>query len=277
MAKRLMSAVFGITYVVLVLVFNDKLPILLNISLAAVSAVAVFEVCCAMGVQKMYGMVIPALAFSLIMPLFGFTTFNRACFLYAVVMFCALIAMHKSITFKDMAVLYSLSLIISYPLGLICQLRDIGGSVHNSVGVFYIVICLVLPWTADAGAYFIGSAMGKHKLCPNISPKKSVEGAVGGVLIAVLCMVATCLIFQYWIFPQGVKIQYLAVVLLSLVGAGLSIIGDLSFSLVKRGCHIKDFGNVLPGHGGLLDRFDSVIFVVPMIYFVSTLYPVITI
>lgn len=277
MAKRLMSAIFGITYVVLVLVFNGRFPILLNLSLAAVSAVAVFEVCCAMGVQKIYGMVIPALAFSLIMPLFGFTYFNRACFLYAVVMFCVLIALHKTITFKDLAVLYSLSLIISYPLGLICQLRDIGGAAHNTIGVFYIVICLVLPWTADAGAYFIGSAMGKHKLCPNISPKKSVEGAVGGVVVSVLCMVATCLIFQYWIFPQGVKIHYVAVIILSLVGAGLSIIGDLSFSLVKRGCHIKDFGNVLPGHGGLLDRFDSVIFVVPMIYFISTIYPVITI
>ena len=102
----------------------------------------------------------------------AFTIFNRACFLFAVVMFCALIAMHKNITFKDMAVLYSLSLIISYPLGLICQLRDIGGAVHNTVGIFYIVICLVLPWTADAGAYFIGSAMGKHKLCPNISLRK---------------------------------------------------------------------------------------------------------
>ena len=175
MAKRLMSAIFGITYVVLVLVFNGNLPVLLNISLAAVSAVCVFEVCSAMGIQKIYGMVIPALAFSLIMPLFGFTIFNRACFLFAIVMFCALIAMHKNITFKDMAVLYSLSLIISYPLGLICQLRDIGGAVHNTVGIFYIVICLVLPWTADAGAYFIGSAMGKHKLCPNISPKKSAS------------------------------------------------------------------------------------------------------
>ena len=277
MAKRLMSAIFGITYVVLVLVFNGNLPVLLNISLAAVSAVCVFEVCSAMGIQKIYGMVIPALAFSLIMPLFGFTIFNRACFLFAVVMFCALIAMHKNITFKDMAVLYSLSLIISYPLGLICQLRDIGGAVHNTVGIFYIVICLVLPWTADAGAYFIGSAMGKHKLCPNISPKKSVEGAVGGVIISVLCTAAACLIFQYWIFPEGVKIHYFAVILMSLAGAGLSILGDLSFSLVKRGCHIKDLGNVLPGHGGLLDRFDSVIFVVPMVYFVTTMYPVVTI
>ena len=105
MAKRLMSAIFGITYVVLVLVFNGNLPVLLNISLAAVSAVCVFEVCSAMGIQKIYGMVIPALAFSLIMPLFGFTIFNRACFLFAVVRFCALIAMHKNITFKDMAVL----------------------------------------------------------------------------------------------------------------------------------------------------------------------------
>ncbi len=118
MAKRLMSAIFGITYVVLVLVFNGNLPVLLNISLAAVSAVCVFEVCSAMGIQKIYGMVIPALAFSLIMPLFGFYYFSiRACFLFAVVMFCALIAMHKNITFKDMAVLYSLSLIISYPWG----------------------------------------------------------------------------------------------------------------------------------------------------------------
>ena len=177
-------------------------------------------------------MVIPALAFSLIMPLFGFTYFNRACFLYAVVMFCVLIALHKTITFKDLAVLYSLSLIISYPLGLICQLRDIGGAAHNTIGVFYIVICLVLPWTADAGAYFIGSAMGKHKLCPNISPKKAWR-ALRAAWWFPCCMVATCLIFQYWIFPQGVKIHYVAVIILSLVGAGLSIIGDLSFSLVK--------------------------------------------
>ena len=106
-------------------------------------------------------------------------------------------------------------------------------------------MCIRDSWTADAGAYFIGSAMGKHKLCPNISPKKSVEGAVGGVIISVLCTAAACLIFQYWIFPEGVKIHYFAVILMSLAGAGLSILGDLSFSLVKRGCHIKDFGNVL--------------------------------
>ena len=67
-------------------------------------------------------------------------------------------------------------------------------------------------------AYFIGSAMGKHKLCPNISPKKSVEGAVGGVIISVLCTAAACLIFQYWIFPEGVKIHYFAVILMSLAG-----------------------------------------------------------
>ena len=107
------------------------------------------------------------------MPLFGFTIFNRACFLFAVVMFCALIAMHKNITFKDMAVLYSLSLIISYPLGLICQLRDIGGAVHNTVEIFlYCNFALCCPGQQMPALIFIGSAMGKHKLCPNISLRK---------------------------------------------------------------------------------------------------------
>ena len=259
MAKRLMSAIFGITYVVLVLVFNGNLPVLLNISLAAVSAVCVFEVCSAMGIQKIYGMVIPALAFSLIMPLFGFTIFNRACFLFAIVMFCALIAMHKNITFKDMAVLYSLSLIISYPLGLICQLRDIGGAVHNTVGIFYIVICLVLPWTADAGAYFIGSAMGKHKLCPNISPHKTVEGAIGGIVSSVI---VTYILGFSFSFEKNLTNAALLTVPFCILG----MIGDLFASAIKRAAGIKDYGNLIPGHGGILDRFDSIIMTAPLLY-----------
>ena len=127
----------------------------------------------------------------------------------------------------------------------------------------------------DTGAYFCGSFFGKHKLCPQISPKKTVEGALGGIIVSVLSALVTCLIFQNFIFDKQVFINYFLIVLIAVIGAIISMVGDLSFSLVKRSCNIKDFGNVIPGHGGILDRLDSVIFLSPLIYFLLIVFPVV--
>ena len=140
-------------------------------------------------------------------------------------------------------------------------------------GRAYILIPFVLAFLADIGGYFAGSFLGKHKLCPNISPKKTVEGLVGGLLASVLGMLIYCLILQ---LGFGFKVNYLLVLVYGLVGALAGVFGDLTFSVVKRQTDIKDYGNVFPGHGGILDRFDSVIVVAPLVEALLLLIPVVT-
>jgi phosphatidate cytidylyltransferase len=117
-------------------------------------------------------------------------------------------------------------------------------------------------WGADTCAYLIGRKFGRHKMSPHLSPKKSVEGAVGGILGAGILGAVYGAIFKQPIFGYFI---------ICAAGAFISIIGDLSASAVKRNANMKDFGRIIPGHGGILDRFDSVIFTAPAIYFLSLL------
>lgn len=113
----------------------------------------------------------------------------------------------------------------------------------------------------DTFAYFTGRFFGNHKLIPSISPKKTVEGAIGGIIGSIV----GCVIFAL-LFPQSNVSLYLGVVI-GLLGSLVAQIGDLVASAIKRNCYIKDFGKIIPGHGGILDRFDSILFVSPFIYF----------
>ena len=114
----------------------------------------------------------------------------------------------------------------------------------------------------DSGAYFAGRAFGKHKLCPVISPHKTVEGAVGGVVSTVIFMLVYALVLQ---LGFSFRINYLYAVIYGVLGAGASMLGDLTFSVIKRQAKIKDYGSLLPGHGGILDRFDSTTVVAPLV------------
>ena len=126
-----------------------------------------------------------------------------------------------------------------------------------------ILLPFVLAYMADTGAYFIGCAFGRHKLAPNISPKKSVEGAVGGLAGNVL---GGCVfVFVMDRFFGGAGISYGLMAVLSLCCGFVAQLGDLSFSLIKREYGIKDYGKIFLAHGGVLDRFDSVLFVAPVI------------
>ena len=122
----------------------------------------------------------------------------------------------------------------------------------------------------DSGAYFAGRAFGKRKLCPVISPHKTVEGAVGGVISTVICMVLYGLVLQ---LAFDYKINYLLCIVYGVLGAVASILGDLTFSVIKRQTGIKDYGNLLPGHGGILDRFDSTSIVAPLVELLVFLIP----
>jgi phosphatidate cytidylyltransferase len=133
-------------------------------------------------------------------------------------------------------------------------------------------IPFIMAFFSDTGAYFIGVFLGKHKMCPNISPKKSWEGFVGGIVVAILGMVVYCLIVDNFF---GYSVNYVLAVIYGLVGSIGSVVGDLTMSVIKRQAGIKDYGKLIPGHGGILDRFDSVIITAPLTEALMILIPMV--
>lgn len=134
------------------------------------------------------------------------------------------------------------------------------GETNLRVGQFIVLLPLLAAWGADTCALFAGMAFGKHKLAPVVSPKKTVEGAVGGVVGGALLVLLASVLLNIFL---DLEMPVWTAVLLGGAGAVLGEIGDLSFSVIKRQTGIKDYGHIFPGHGGVLDRFDSVLFVAP--------------
>lgn len=137
-------------------------------------------------------------------------------------------------------------------------------------GIYLVWMIFISSWICDTCAYFSGVTLGKHKLAPVLSPKKSIEGAVGGVLGSA----ATGALFAYVLGQMEVPFnpQIWKFALIGGAGAVISQIGDLAASAIKRNYGIKDYGKCIPGHGGVMDRFDSVIFTAPVIYVLAVLY-----
>lgn len=165
---------------------------------------------------------------------------------------------HKTNTIIDGAITLFGFFYVGVLLSFICEIRECGLVVSWLPFIF--------AFGSDTGAYFIGSKFGKHKLTPELSPKKSVEGAVGGVVTAALLTLIYFFVCNkiYGGFEVDVMLLFTAV---SVFGAILSQIGDLAASSIKRFTGIKDYGKIMPGHGGVLDRFDSVLFTLPIVFF----------
>ena len=137
-------------------------------------------------------------------------------------------------------------------------------------GAFIVWLIVIISWGADTLAYFTGSLLGKHKMAPVLSPKKSVEGAVGGIVGAMVITAVYCIIVRSHLEAGWEKILIFSII--AGVGAFISMIGDLAASAIKRNYNIKDYSNLIPGHGGILDRFDSVIITAPIVYFLTKLF-----
>ena len=131
----------------------------------------------------------------------------------------------------------------------------------DGLGEYSILIWLVIitAFSTDIMAYFSGYLFGKHKLAPNLSPKKTIEGAIGGAIGSILFSG----LFGYFIVPR----LLIHCLIIGLIGGIMSQFGDLTASALKRKMGVKDYGNLIPGHGGIMDRFDSVIFMAPIIYY----------
>lgn len=264
MKTRLITAGIGIVVCIGIFFLCEQFALTAAIALAIVDIFMCGEYLSAKKLHKNFYILIPSVLFAGVMPFAAiYSFFLIPMFLYATVIFFFTVIFHQEkIHTDDVMFAFGGVTLIAMSTSSIAYTACTNGYV-----TFWLVAILGIPWLADSVAYFVGSAIGKHKLAPIISPKKSIEGAVGGLVGGTLG--ALLIGFIFTLIYGNVSVNFLCLGILGLVNSVVSILGDLTFSVIKRHCGIKDYGSVLPGHGGFLDRFDSVIFCAPIVFFVS--------
>ena len=183
------------------------------------------------------------------------------CVLFAEMMFD-----HVKVNFERLNYCLLAALLLPFLLSSVVRI------LNGENGRLTVAIPFILAFIPDSGAYFAGRYFGKHKLAPVISPKKTVEGAIGGAVVAVTSMLLYAFIMDV---AFTVEVSYGAALVYGILGAAADVFGDLMFSSIKRQTGIKDYGNLIPGHGGILDRFDSMITVAPLAEILLLLMPVV--
>ncbi len=173
---------------------------------------------------------------------------------------------HKEYDYNDLFFMMGLTALLSLSFKTLLYMSSNGRT--NGEEIFMLVITLCAAWLADSGAYFAGTFFGKTKLCPEISPKKTVEGLIGGIISNGALLLLIGLVYDKLL--GGSSLNYLFLFIAGMLCAVIGLIGDLTASEIKRQCGIKDYGNVMPGHGGVMDRFDSVLLVAPFMYYLFT-------
>ncbi len=186
---------------------------------------------------------------------------NAFCVIAVIAIMATYVLCFKNITAKQAAMTFLGIFYVAMPISFLYRIRMLDN------GIFIFILLFVCSWIADTCAYFVGSAIGKHKMAPVLSPKKSIEGAVGGVLGSALIGCIYGLILGHFI-NKSVAGPFAVI---CGIGAVISIFGDLAASAIKRNYDVKDYGKLIPGHGGILDRFDSMIFVAPIVFYVAKL------
>lgn len=267
MGKRILVAVIGVPLIFLALFGAPGwvLPVVVSI----LSMVAVHEVMWSTGFVKHPRISGYALVLAGLIPFWVYAGEPKFLILFALFPYVALLfgeamASHYTVTMEKMGGSFFLSIIIPYFLSSFVQIRSMPD--WN----LYILLPFVVAFTSDAFALFGGMLFGRHKLAPDLSPKKTVEGAVSGLAGSIVSTLVYGVLIHL-IFRA--EVHYLILVLYAALGALASQFGDLAFSYIKRQYGIKDYGNIFPGHGGVLDRFDSVIFCAPLLELLITLLP----
>ncbi len=263
MKTRIITAIVMAVVGVPILVFSETIEY--SIAAGLLCLCCAWELLGVVGMRNKFFISIPSYLLSLCLPLFGHTFFfpegmdqMKYMMLVTIILFGFLAYLNfvavfskGQISAKDVGVAYSKLIYIIASFVAIVMLRYM----PNGEVIYFLVF--IIPWMSDASAYFVGTFLGKHKLAPHISPKKTVEGAIGGIVFASAGAVGYGFLIG-WLVPSLTP-NYWA---LAIIGCALSVIsqlGDLWASLIKREYGVKDYGTILPGHGGIFDRFDSVL------------------
>ncbi|MCI8332284.1 MAG: CDP-archaeol synthase [Clostridiales bacterium] len=259
MKTRIITAIVALAVFAPILYFSDTWPFVAFA--CVVSLLASYEILKCASLDKEWFLSIPTmLVFTFIPFCTRYVFVENSAFLryvcvvlliYMFYVFAVAVFSKGKIQITDACLVFMMN---AYACAGFCSmvfLRDLEGA-----GMFMFPLLFIGAWVTDTGAYFVGVTLGKHKLIPDVSPKKSVEGAVGGLLIT------TLVFLLYGLFINKVfdhQVNYAGLFIMGLLVAVVSMIGDLIASLVKRHYGVKDFGTLFPGHGGVLDRFDSIL------------------
>lgn len=274
MKQRLITAAFGFAVLIPVLLFSDT--IVLPIALALFSALGVWEMLGCVGLRDRLGLLIPSLIVAAVLPFaaryitlsvgkisYTIAIFGVIVFIYMYYLLCNSVVSKGKLCVLDASLVFLTTLYITVGFTSIVLLRDLP---HGNL---LILLVFIGAWVTDGAAYFVGRALGKHKLIPDVSPKKTIEGAVGG---SVFCAISFVL---FGLAAGKVTTSSANVIEMLIAGLIISVIsqfGDLIASLIKRHYGIKDYGKLFPGHGGVMDRFDSIIAIAPFLLMICA-YP----
>ncbi len=268
MKSRLLVALVGIPLLLIIVLVCPK--IVTAVAVAVLSAIGAWELLHSTGIVENTRMLIYSMIVAFLLPLWCYlgdpiAPGSAVVVLFGLALFIEALAAYPKIKFS--AVSGCLFGAIVIPLCLSGLVRII----MRDGGRYLVLVPILIPFLADAGAYFAGRFLGKHHMAPLLSPHKTVEGAVGGVVVGILSMIVYGAVMQ---LVFGHPCNYLWAAVYGLAGSLVSIVGDLSFSMIKRETGIKDYGTIFRAHGGVLDRFDSVIFSIPVVELLMLLIPV---
>jgi len=269
MITRILAAVVLLPLLLIIVLVLPKVCTAVLFGLMA--ALAAYELMQGTKLVTHTRLTVYAMVLAFLVPIWGFFGQVYAWGLMGILVFVALLYMELLISkgkmpYANLAITCMAGVVVPFLFTAIVRIFA------TEKGIYLIFIPFVLAFVSDTGAYFAGKFLGKHKLAPVVSPNKTIEGVIGGVLATVLGMIIYCLIMQ---FGFQLQVDYLYAVIYGMVGAMTGVFGDLSFSAVKRQVGIKDYGNLIPGHGGILDRFDSMTLIAPLTEVLLLLIPVV--
>lgn len=269
MKERVISGIIGVLILLAVVLSHT---VIMTFAVTAISVVALYELFTACKITNFkpleflgyFGDLL--IIFSIIFKIYsGKNILYAVIYLFIFGLFVVLMCNSKKVWLKDAAKVLFLTLYIGFFSGTLILIRAL------EQGEYLIWFVFITAFATDTFALFSGMLFGKHKLCEKISPKKTVEGAIGGVIGSILCSLLYAFVLKQFF---GFTPLYIIIGLIAGFGSIVSQLGDLSASAIKREYKIKDYGHIMPGHGGVMDRFDSVFFVAPFIYFIFLIFPV---
>lgn len=233
-------------------IFVSLMATVAMVELLKMKKIRAFSLRGIVGLISMWLLLVPTSWFDQTIPI-QYTKIETFIFLILVLLMLTVLTKNK-FTFDEVGFIVLSSVYVGFGFHYLIMTREVA-----DIGLWLVLFVLVLIWTTDSGAYFVGKFMGKNKLWPEISPNKTIEGSVGGIVLALIVGSLFYLINPF-------LSSYITALLIIFATAIFGQIGDLVESALKRHYAVKDSGNVLPGHGGILDRFDSLIFVMPLLH-----------
>lgn len=276
MKTRIISGVVGILLFAAILIFSTPIaldkyyPWILKAAVAVLAAIGVWEILNNTKIVKNKIIsVLSALCGAGLVVLFSGNYGEKALlayFLFVAVLLTVSLFIHEKTSPAELAASQAYTLFISFSFAAVLNLLA-------GYGMFAFLLVFIFAWASDTFAYFTGVFLGKHKLCPALSPKKTIEGAIGGIVGCMVAVAVACILNDISLTDTTLWTLTLCTPIFSVMG----MVGDISASYIKRHAGIKDYGNLMPGHGGVLDRFDSVLLIAPVFYALLRFFPTIMI